>query len=187
MIIPESPLKHLFEADDQYQKTKERLLRSKTGAFRDCWNCGEGVQMMTSDGEHMVSDYCPNCNMPDPCGDKPNRQSMTNQMNLKLTFIKSGAIANGLKLIGDKMLGYKFYPVCEVADFANFLLKNVYETVEPKLFYDWCELNKNKDEASALHQVMREYVEATGYFPGNDYWGEKFEDAYFKSFPYCIF
>jgi len=46
-------------------------MTDKTGAFRDCWNCDEGVQMITSSGEYVAPDYCPNCEVSNPCGDKP--------------------------------------------------------------------------------------------------------------------
>lgn len=41
------------------------------------------------------------------------------------------------------------------------------------------EPQKNISEAT-LYQVMQEYFEKTGQFPGNEYWGKKFEQAFLR-------
>lgn len=68
-------------------------------------------------------------------------------MQTELELIKAGANAVGLKLIGDGMIGYRFVPRSEVADFADKMLTLV--TDDAKHLTAWCEKNKDADYNSA--------------------------------------
>ena len=60
-------------------------------------------------------------------------------MNTAAKLILDGARANGLQLIGDGMIGYKFVPVPEVSNVANQLLMSCFNDLEG--LSEWCIAN----------------------------------------------
>jgi len=51
-------------------------------------------------------------------------------MNTAAKLLLDGAHKNGLKLIGDEMIGYKFVPASDMASSANKLLPRCFGIVE---------------------------------------------------------
>lgn len=66
-------------------------------------------------------------------------------MEQELKMIKDGANANGLRLIGDRMIGYCFAPRNDLAKFADDMLGAVIEQEDSVHVAVWCEANKDGD------------------------------------------
>ncbi len=69
-------------------------------------------------------------------------------MELELKLIKDGANANGLRLIGDRTIGYRFVPRSDFASFADNMLTIAAEQADDVNFSVWCEANKDADYSS---------------------------------------
>ena len=65
-------------------------------------------------------------------------------MEPELKLIKDGASANGLRLIGDRTIGYRFVPRSDFASFADNMLTIAAEQTGANLSA-WCEANKDGD------------------------------------------
>jgi hypothetical protein len=74
-------------------------------------------------------------------------------MEMEATIVKAGSNAVGLKLIGDKFIGYRFVPRCDEAEFADTML----EAACPDIAHlaAWCEANKDGDYSSAEWESKR--------------------------------
>lgn len=69
-------------------------------------------------------------------------------MELELKLIKDGANANGLRLIGDRTIGYRFVPLGDLASFADNMLTIAAEQADDVHLSAWCESNKDDDYSS---------------------------------------
>lgn len=69
-------------------------------------------------------------------------------MELELKLIKDGANANGLRLIGDRTIGYRFVPRSDLASFADNILTIAAEQADGVHLSAWCEANKDGDYSS---------------------------------------
>lgn len=70
-------------------------------------------------------------------------------MELELKLVKDGANANGLRLIGDRTIGYRFVPRSDLATFADNMLTTAAEQADDVHLSAWCEANKDGDYSSA--------------------------------------
>ena len=70
-------------------------------------------------------------------------------MERELKLIKDGADANGLRLIGDRMIGYRFVPRSELASFADNMLTIAAESADDVHLSAWCEANKDANYSNA--------------------------------------
>ena len=62
-------------------------------------------------------------------------------MNTAAKILLDGAHENGLKLIGDAMIGHKFIPVGEVSNAVDELLINCFDDVSS--LHEWCVENSD--------------------------------------------